>query len=282
MTEVYHWISDHLRLMNVTGAETGLSNRLQEEFASEGILPKTDDLGCLYVPGKKNDLLFTAMMDVPGYLLLQKYPKKSILISTLATPEDRGTQFTAIDPEGKTVSVRRKDEAGALYYIQKKEYKIGSVFKEKTEISEKDGVLHGRDLTRYVLLYCLKKLAETDHSCLFASQGYSNAPTEYNFAMRNGTKRMIFLGAVESKEDKPLVLIRNGKHFSDPALIESAEKAGFVPYLSEFAVTKSQACADSGAKVVTLALPYRLTKEGERQVNCETVNLFLKMLRKIK
>ena len=277
---VFQWIESHKDLMNVTGAESALAETIRRELDPEAKCSKIDDMGCLYVSGKKNGVVFTAMMDVPGYLLLQQYPEKSVLISTLVTPPDRVAAFTATDSRGTSLKVRR-DKDSDLYSIRKRGYKIGSVFKEKEGITETNGVLQGENLTRYALLYVLSRLAEEGRSCLFAAQGYGRAFAEYNFAMREKAKEIVFLGAVESEKSDPIVLVRNGKDFSDPDLVKKAEKAGFTPILSEIAVTKSQQCADAGAKVVTLALPYQDAGKGKRELSDSDVERFLKMAMKI-
>lgn len=276
--DLWNWIQEHKDCMNVTGAEKALADQLRKELDPKGGHSAIDDTGCLFVQGNQSGTVITAMMDVPGYLVLQKYPEKSVIVYTLFNQTDRGDGFTAIGPDGKTVKVYRDKDPDSLYYIKQKRYGIGTPVKEVDLFSRNEEEICGINAARYALLYVLCSLSANGANCLFASRGFSGAPVEYNFCMRHNTGSVIMLGSVESDEERPIVLIKNGKHFSDRGLVQKAINAGFTPMLSNEAVTKAQRCADSGVDVLTLALPYRLTKKCERIVRIRSVEFFLKSI----
>lgn len=279
MNDIMSWISAHADLMNVTGSEDSFAAYLRNELASEGIQSSTDDLGCIFVSGKNKDTFVTAMMDVSGYLLLQKNMNGSILIPTLNIQEDRGESISVIDACGKTVQASRGKDPDSLYTISSLEYDFGSPFKEQENIKSVDGKLIGRNATRYALLYLLFRLAKTVNTgCLFASFGRSNAPVEYNFSVREKMKAAVFLGAIEAETNDPVVLVRDGKCFSNPELLEKAESAGFYPMVTDEIITKAHLCANAGVRVLTLALPYRTNEDGEREVQTNSIDKFYSAL----
>ena len=276
------WILSHKDLMNVTGAEGQLRERIQFDLEATGIRSDSDELGCLFVPGEIKGVFVSAMMDVPGYLYLKEYEDHVYLVSTLNKAEERDKAFRVFNEKGDVFQIKLHEKPDLYRSNSKKKFEIGTPFKEEETIREEAGFLYGRNVTRYSLLYILYRLAQSGKvGVLFASHGRSNAPVEYNFALREKMKTAFLLGAVESDVDQPYVVIRDGRCFSDPALAGKAKKAGFHPIVTDEVLTKAFSCANAGVRTLTLALPYRQDKDGERVVSLRSVDEIYEMILKL-
>ena len=264
--------------MNVTGAEAELAEDLLCKLDPAGDRSKIDEMGSLFIRGKNEKTLISAAMDFPGYLYLMKEEGKNYLVPTVS---DVGKKQDGLRVQGKDRKIYplHADKDHPHFYLLRKKLRIGDPFKEITSYDEKEGAIRGVFAARYALIDLLAGIAKQNGpSVLFAAQTCGNAPTEYNALPCTGAERTIFLGRFASRSEKPLAVVRDGRHFSDAALTRAAVDAGFAPVVSEKPVTKAALCGNLGIPTLTLALPCRKPDTAEESVSVKAMDAFSEAL----
>lgn len=275
MKDMLSWLESHGDLCNVSGAEGALAAALQQELDPAASRLEKDPLGSLLLRAGAASTMVSACFDAPGYLVLLKEEGKTYLVPTAREVGEKENDLR-VTTGGKSYPVYREGEGkSAPFYLKKKDLPLGTPLKDVSVFEIKDGYLCGKFAARYALVYLLASLAEKEiTNTLFCAQGDTTAYGEYNACRRWGFTAAILLGVSPKGGDSPLAMVRDGRHFSAPALLEQAEKAGFTLATSASPLTKAQMCAGAGCKTLTLALPCENRDQKTERVSLAVLEKF--------
>lgn len=253
--------------MNVTGCENELLTAIESLAKDKGLLTEYDALGSLYVriPGngkERKSIMLTCAVDVPGFFCLAKEAGRSYLASTFQfdPKKAKGKKLISEKRRIHRLSVDENDN----FFLSSKALEIGDTLKEKIDYVEENGVLRGKFCGKYALISLLtnafSEQFKNDVILCFAVQCEGSCTAQASAALKIDPDLAILIGRVSSETTNPLIVLKDGKHFSNRDLVQKANDTGirtenFVSD-SKQPITKAEWVASTAAlPVLTIALP---------------------------
>ena len=275
------------QLDSVTGCEKETAEFLEKILAAKGLFCRTDSLDDLIVRKEDSpaETLIFVPMDLPGFLAVPEEKKTRLL--PLGNPDLKTVKGMTVTLSGvaslPVLSDEEKDPKGTDLYLDHPS-KLGEICRINCECSEKDGAFSGRFVSGYLLLslameFAAERLRPGTAVVFLAQSRQGNAAFAGNVALREKPKRAWLLSAAEEKEDKPVLAVRAGRHFSHPALIDAfSERAANAELPFKKAVLsegdpQGQAVSASGVPCARLVLPVTDPGKDTERVSAEAARL---------
>ena len=286
--------------MNVTGAEAALARHIARVFRTSGIKSEIDNCGNVIArfsdgasSDRKEKTLLCTPLDNPGFLSLYLEGTVSYLTPTEKALSSRKDCKIVLDEKNEKHLLKKSKYSKPPFCVDLPNARLGQAFRLPSDLSRQDRFLSGRYVSRYALIQImidlvLEKQARNTVFC-FSTGFHSLASSEANFVFREKFQNVVLLGYVEEKTEKPVVMVKNGKQFSSPYLLEKAVSCGKTYKIPLYfkADDKPCSCAESVScagtcEIATLALPCRdAGSEKERVAESSVLdlkNLLKKML----
>lgn len=280
-------------LMNATGNETELLSAIEKEAINYNLDYNYDDIGNLTIrlPGKgvkKKKILISCTVDVYGFICLATDKGKCFLASTRNLDTKRTDKFMLVSETKKQyrVSMDKNDN----YFVRSKVLKVGDYLKEQVQYKTDKNLVSGKFIGKYALIYALTCLfqekPENDIVLCFAVKGESNCPSQANAAGHQRPDFALLIGTAPSNSKFPLIVLKDGKIFSDPSLVEKAKsrRVKTQDYVSDSknAVTKAESIVSCASiPTLTLALPCRNLIESQESIEISTCKKLIDLIRSL-
>lgn len=273
MLDRLNLLSNHF---NVSGCEEKMRIFLASRLKEIGLEAKVDKTGCLYCKKlcsdrKKRSIMICVPMDVPGYLALYVNKNYGYLVSTAKMPEGKTKSIKLMAEDGRMHNATLLTDDGTERKVYKKGVSLADAFRLDPSPELKNDIVSGFFSTTIARIQMLLELAsepvENDVTFLFTASSCTRAAKEKNVAKRIKPDYMVLIGAVETDESQPLLLLKDGSAFSDEELKENFQKSQgknrFKTALFSEPVTKAaEVHSAEGVPILSLALPYSL-KDGK-------------------
>ena len=279
--------------MNATGNETELLSAIEKEAIKYNLECNYDDLGNLIIRitgngERKKKILISCTVDVCGFICLASDKDKCFLASTRNLDTKKNDKL-------KLVSETKKQYRASLdindnFVVRSKVLKIGDYLKEKVQYKIDENLASGKFIGKYALIYALTCLFQekpvNDIVLCFAVEGESNCSAQANAAGHQKPDFVLLMGTAPSDSKVPLIVLKDGKIFSDPALIEKAKasRVKMQDYVSDSknAVTKAESVASyASIPTLTLALPCRNLMESQESIEIPTCKKLIELMRSL-
>ncbi len=254
--------------MNVSGCETSLINAISTELKGKNITSHTDNQGNLlvFIDGTTNtqdNILITASVDVPGFMLLSREKKISYLLPTKADFMKNVAVTDVLDVENHSITIKTEDKKDGYRYFHSENYPIGSVFRLPCDFSEKDGRIYGLFSSLYALIALLSELCsikpKSNTIICFTVNGQGYAHNVTNVIAKYQPNKVILLGCMDNTTNEPVLLVKDGKAFSNQKMIEeflARSCTVFKKQVTQNPITKAEELRKNGyLSSISLALP---------------------------
>ncbi|MBR7165625.1 MAG: hypothetical protein IKD18_05035 [Clostridia bacterium] len=284
------------RFTNVSASEGALLRHLTNQLTLAGFEPNIV-LDCISVEVKGRNstsgIAVFAPLDVPGLIALCTENGIAHLEKTGEFNFQLKDGMRLLGEDGKGCKLRINKSDDSDLFIMKKHVQVGDVFRVDPELRSEDGMLSGYYAANFAMIDLLSSLmdfvrsngAGFDTHFYYTASFYSKAAREQNLIRRAPVEVALLIGAVESNERIPLVLVRDGAAFSDSEeldrLLQCAEKReiGIKKMVTEKAVTKAEKVQNTeGVKTISIALPYSTEENGKASVCSEAVCALIRLL----
>ncbi len=276
--------------MNATGNEKYLLADIEKEALKHNLECKYDALGNLIVKlagnaKKKKTIFISCTVDVYGFVCLAVDKDKCFLAST------HNLEASKIDKQ-KLLSETKKAykvsfDKNENLFIRSKSLKIGDFLKEQIQYKQEKNKISGKFGSKYALIHTLISLfsekPKNEIIICFAVQGESGCASQANAVFHLKPDLALLLGAAASNSKEPLIVLKDGKIFSDPDLVKIAksDRIKTSDYVSDtkIAVTKAESVVSfASVPTLTLALPCLSPMEDNEEFNTGTCEKLISLL----
>ncbi len=263
--------------MNVTAAESDLSEHLYEFFLKKGFSVDLDQNGSVVVriPGlakEKRKIMVCTPIDISGYICLYRENKTSFLTKT--KKDLQCAPKTLLNNKGEKFTVKESKYDKNEVSIVHQSGLIGDVYRTIPFFEETNRCISGENAARYALIDLLTELSsikpQNDVLLSFTTGFYSFGTSEANITFCEKPDDVFMLGFSEDSDRYPLLYVKNGKNFASNSLLSKAQNTAKKLNLklklkvSETEATKeASVLSASFCEVVSLGLPYKKEKAKE-------------------
>lgn len=278
---------------NATGNEKELLAAIEDEAKKHNLQCKYDALGSLIVKisgteKSQKNVFISCTVDVYGFVCLAVDKDKCFLASTFNSDAKKLENRKLISETKKTykVSVDKNENI----FVCSKSLKIGNFLKEQIQYKKKEHRIIGKFSAKYALIHTLicmfKVRPKHDIIIYFAVQGESACCSQANAVYDLKPDFALLLGATESNAKAPLIVLKDGKIFSDPSLVKTAKsnKIKTSDYISDSkqSITKAESIlSHTGVPTLTLALPCNCLMEENEEFNIGTCEKLISLLQSL-
>ena len=224
--------------------------------------------------------------DVPGFLCLDSENQSIALAQTgnFALKEIKGMNLISSNGSEVTIPEDVKDEK--LIEFENSEVSFGDCLKPKSEFHQDNNSLSGWFASRYLIIHQLIDFINTarkDNMIFhFNAQSESRAEGEKNAALKFKPSVSIHINTVESDSEKILIAVRDGKNFSDEALMKLVETSEIPTkrICLETPVSKSilVSSCNGGTPTLTLILPVKNKNKFDETISVSVSEDLIRIL----
>jgi len=236
----------------------------------------------------KHSILITCTVDIYGYICLATDKNKCYLSATKSLDPKKSDKCRLVSEAKKHYTVFANENEDL--YVRAKSLKVGDYLKEELSYTEKNGHIYGKFAGKYGLIHSLISLfeskTENDVYICFAIQGESGCSSQANAALNLKPDFAIMLGLAQSDANIPLIVLKDGRIFSDFDLINKAKSTNIKTsdYISDSKkpITKAEAVVCfASVPTLTLSLPCRSLSEKNEEFSIKAWEKLTRLLKSI-
>lgn len=213
----------------VNGSERQFALNLKELLTDKGLTVKVFPGNHVFFH-KSNanpDTIVFTPMDSPGFTCLYKEDGIAYLTSTSKSYEKTKDFEVVINSKGIAFKTEASKYDQKAFCIKDPNILIGETFSAPAKVHYANEIFSGRFCSKFaciaILMRLMDELQNRKIGCCITAGFYSGSSAESNVMKRVGAKNAILLNSANFEEEtnKPMIAIKDGKHFSSKILSDA-------------------------------------------------------------